>query len=79
MLPVTILNSPAVAEPLPNPPFGTSRDIAGIVLWAIGWLIETIADADKVRHVHIAVSYRERLPIACSFVGNPRSQVKQNL
>ncbi|KAF5335935.1 hypothetical protein D9611_006246 [Ephemerocybe angulata] len=44
-LPVTILNSPSVS----NPAFGTSRDIAGIVLWAVGFLIETIADAQKYR------------------------------
>lgn len=51
-LPLTILNSRVVSDKSiggSNPPFGTSRDIAGIVLWAIGWSIETIADFQKVR------------------------------
>ncbi|RXW23980.1 hypothetical protein EST38_g1891 [Candolleomyces aberdarensis] len=51
-LPVTILNSPAVSDPSyggSNPAFGTSRDIAGIVVWAIGFLIESFADAQKYR------------------------------
>ncbi|EEB91365.1 hypothetical protein MPER_10281, partial [Moniliophthora perniciosa FA553] len=30
--------------------FGTGPDIAGIVLWGIGWLIETVADAQKFKH-----------------------------
>ena len=50
-LPLTILNSPAVSDPAlggSNPGFGTSRDIAGIVLWALGWVIESIADVQKV-------------------------------
>ncbi|PPQ72551.1 hypothetical protein CVT24_004889 [Panaeolus cyanescens] len=49
-LPLTILNSPAVsntAQGGSNPPFGTSRDIAGIVLWAIGFFIESVSDAQK--------------------------------
>ncbi|EIN06027.1 DUF1295-domain-containing protein [Punctularia strigosozonata HHB-11173 SS5] len=49
-LPLIILNSPAVSDPAlggSNPAFGTSRDIAGIVLWALGWVIETVADAQK--------------------------------
>ncbi|KAA1474998.1 DUF1295-domain-containing protein [Dentipellis sp. KUC8613] len=49
-LPVTILNSPAVSDPRyggSNPNFGTSRDIAGIVLWALGWAVESVADAQK--------------------------------
>ncbi|KDQ06856.1 hypothetical protein BOTBODRAFT_192793 [Botryobasidium botryosum FD-172 SS1] len=51
-LPVTILNSPKVSDTLRggnNPAFGTGRDIAGIVLWGVGWLTETIADAQKYR------------------------------
>ncbi len=50
-LPVTILNSPAVSDTShrgSNPAFGTSRDIGGIVLWSIGFLIETVADIQKV-------------------------------
>ncbi|KAH9939930.1 hypothetical protein B0H21DRAFT_872274 [Amylocystis lapponica] len=46
-LPLTILNAPAVAGGR-DVPFGTARDIAGIVLWAVGWLVETVADAQKV-------------------------------
>jgi hypothetical protein len=48
---VTVLNSPAVSDPSlggSNPSFGTSRDISGIVLWAIGWVIESVADIQKV-------------------------------
>ncbi|KAI5121877.1 hypothetical protein M0805_001083 [Coniferiporia weirii] len=51
-LPLTILNSPAVSDPRlggSNPSFGTSRDIAGIVLWALGWTIESLADSQKFR------------------------------
>ncbi|KAJ8515727.1 hypothetical protein ONZ45_g6877 [Pleurotus djamor] len=52
-LPLTILNSPAVSD-LNNggsdPSFGTGRDIAGIVLWAVGFLIEATADAQKFRY-----------------------------
>ncbi|KAE9400359.1 DUF1295-domain-containing protein [Gymnopus androsaceus JB14] len=52
-LPLTILNSPAVSDTSrsgSNPAFGTSRDIAGIILWALGWLIETTADAQKFKY-----------------------------
>jgi len=52
-LPLTILNSPAVSDTTrsgSNPAFGTSRDIAGIVLWTLGWLIESIADAQKFKY-----------------------------
>jgi len=49
-LPVTILNSPKAAsrDGLEHPDFGTERDIAGVILWSIGWLIETYADLHKV-------------------------------
>lgn len=52
-LPLIILNSPVVSDLTnmgSNPSFGTSRDIAGIVLWALGWIIETVADAQKFRY-----------------------------
>ncbi|KAJ3879811.1 DUF1295-domain-containing protein [Lentinula edodes] len=52
-LPLTILNSPAISDTTrsgSNPAFGTSRDIAGIVLWVLGWLIETVSDAQKFRY-----------------------------
>jgi protein-S-isoprenylcysteine O-methyltransferase Ste14 len=48
-LPVTLLNSPAATDPSSgggNPPFG-ARDIAGIVMWSVGFLWETIADFHK--------------------------------
>ncbi|KAJ7026290.1 DUF1295-domain-containing protein [Mycena alexandri] len=49
-LPLVILNSPAVSDVAhggSNPPFGTSRDIAGLVLWALGFFVESIADMQK--------------------------------
>ncbi|KAJ6591819.1 DUF1295-domain-containing protein [Mycena vulgaris] len=52
-LPVVILNSPAISDVGhggSNPPFGTSRDIAGIVLWALGLFIEATADMQKYRY-----------------------------
>ncbi|TRM65212.1 DUF1295-domain-containing protein [Schizophyllum amplum] len=52
-LPLTILNSPAVSDTRfggSNPAFGSGRDIAGIVLWAIGLIIETTADAQKFHY-----------------------------
>ncbi|KAJ7746944.1 DUF1295-domain-containing protein [Mycena maculata] len=52
-LPVVILNSPAISDVQhggSNPPFGTSRDIAGIVLWALGLFVEATADMQKYRY-----------------------------
>jgi len=52
-LPVIILNSPAISDVEhggSNPAFGTSRDIAGIVLWALGLVIEATADVQKYRY-----------------------------
>jgi hypothetical protein len=51
-LPLTILNSPAISDLSvggPTPSFGTSLDIIGIVIWTLGWTIETVADVEKVR------------------------------
>jgi steroid 5-alpha reductase family enzyme len=51
-LPVIVLNSPAVSDPTlggSNPAFGTARDVAGIVLWALGLAIETLSDTQKAR------------------------------
>lgn len=45
-LPVTILNSPNVTQ-FRQPAFGTGRDIAGIVLYAIGLTMESISDVQK--------------------------------
>jgi steroid 5-alpha reductase family enzyme len=47
-LPVTVLNSPGVTR-YGQPPFGTGRDIAGIVLYAIGLLMESVSDAQRYR------------------------------
>ncbi|KAI0693423.1 DUF1295-domain-containing protein [Cytidiella melzeri] len=52
-LPFVILNSPAVSDVATggtNPKFGTARDIVGIVLWSIGWMVETLADIQKFRY-----------------------------
>ncbi|KAF2754312.1 oxidoreductase-like protein [Pseudovirgaria hyperparasitica] len=47
-LPVTILNSPKVTQ-YAQPDFGTGRDIAGVVFWAVGMLLENTADVQKYR------------------------------
>ena len=51
-LPVIVLNSPAVSDPAlggSSPAFGTARDVVGIVLWALGFAIETVTDGQKAR------------------------------
>ncbi|ORY70215.1 uncharacterized protein BCR38DRAFT_332087 [Pseudomassariella vexata] len=45
-LPVTILNSPNVRQ-YPQVPFGTGRDVAGVVLFAIGFVMESVSDVQK--------------------------------
>ena len=45
-LPVTILNSPAVTQ-YDQPAFGTGRDIAGVILWALGFFLESVSDVQK--------------------------------
>ncbi|MCJ1272579.1 hypothetical protein MMC21_000365 [Puttea exsequens] len=45
-LPVTILNSPNVTR-FNQPRFGTGRDIAGVILFVIGFLLESISDVQK--------------------------------
>lgn len=47
-LPVTVLNSPAVSSYRQHS-FGTGRDIAGVILYAIGLAMETVSDAQKYR------------------------------
>ena len=44
--PVTILNSPKVLG-FPQPDFGTGRDIAGVILFTIGFLLESVSDIQK--------------------------------
>lgn len=54
-LPTVILNSPAVSDLSRggnNPSFGTGRDIAGIVLFAIGLFWEAVSDIQKVSIPH---------------------------
>lgn len=51
-LPVTILNSPNVSyvpEGGASSPFNAATDIIGVVFFALGFLMETVADAQKVR------------------------------
>ncbi|CAK7240657.1 MAG: hypothetical protein STHCBS139747_002103 [Sporothrix thermara] len=50
-LPVTVLNSPGVISRAYTDlhGFGTGRDIAGVVLFGIGFLCEAIADAQRFR------------------------------
>ena len=45
-LPVTILNSPRVTR-FNQPDFGTGRDIAGVILFAIGFILESVSDVQK--------------------------------
>lgn len=47
-LPVTILNSPAV-QAYPQPAFGTGRDIAGVIMYAIGLGMESLSDMQRYR------------------------------
>ncbi|KAL5121282.1 hypothetical protein ACEQ8H_000750 [Pleosporales sp. CAS-2024a] len=47
-LPVTILNSPKVTQ-FSQPGFGTGCDIAGIILFAIGFIMESLSDLQKYR------------------------------
>ncbi|KAI2619032.1 DUF1295-domain-containing protein [Hypomontagnella submonticulosa] len=46
-LPVTILNAPAVRRYGPQAPFGTGRDVAGVVLFALGFVMESVSDWQK--------------------------------
>ncbi|EGX96334.1 hypothetical protein CCM_00990 [Cordyceps militaris CM01] len=45
-LPVTLLNAPAVAR-YPQRAFGTARDVAGVVLFAVGLVMEAASDVQK--------------------------------
>ena len=54
-LPVTILNSPNVSYP-PNgsgsSDFNSPTDIIGVIFFAVGFIIEIIADIQKVTHFY---------------------------
>lgn len=43
-----ILNSPGVSQAGHEKSFGTAQDIVGIIIWTVGWLIESIGDVQKV-------------------------------
>jgi steroid 5-alpha reductase family enzyme len=45
-LPVTLTNSPAV-QAYPQAPFGTGRDIAGVVLYSVGLIMESVSDIHR--------------------------------
>ncbi|KAF2459778.1 oxidoreductase-like protein [Lineolata rhizophorae] len=47
-LPVTILNSPAVTR-FPQPSFGQGADVAGVVLYTVGLVMESVSDVQKYR------------------------------
>ncbi|KAI1454832.1 DUF1295-domain-containing protein [Annulohypoxylon moriforme] len=47
-LPVTVLNSPAVRQYSPQTSFGTGRDIAGVILFAIGFVMESASDFQRM-------------------------------
>ncbi|KAG8895026.1 hypothetical protein FRB99_000802 [Tulasnella sp. 403] len=52
-LPVIILNSPAVSDRRiggNNPKFGQGADIVGIIFFVVGWITESVADAQKYRY-----------------------------
>lgn len=45
-LPVTLLNSPNIMQ-YNQPSFGTGRDIAGVILWSVGFVMESYSDVQK--------------------------------
>jgi steroid 5-alpha reductase family enzyme len=47
-LPVTVLNSPNITR-FNQPAFGTGRDIAGVILFTIGFVMESYSDIQKYR------------------------------
>jgi steroid 5-alpha reductase family enzyme len=47
-LPITVLNSPKVLQYRQHS-FGTGRDIAGVILFTIGFVMESVSDIQKFR------------------------------
>ena len=47
-LPVTILNSPKVTQH-PQHSYGTASDVVGLIMWVIGFLMESVSDVQKYR------------------------------
>ncbi|KAG6841081.1 hypothetical protein C0991_001989 [Blastosporella zonata] len=71
-LPLTILNSPAVSDTRnggSNPSFGTSRDIAGIILWAVGFIMEAVSDHQKDYGRGPATRHILESKVALPFIG----------
>lgn len=70
-LPVTVLNAPAVlarsAAAATAVPFGTSRDVAGLVLYGVGLVCEAVADAQRFRFR--AATQRRGAPLAVCQTG----------
>jgi steroid 5-alpha reductase family enzyme len=48
-LPVTLLNAPRTSGVAPQPAFGAASDIAGLVLYLVGLLMESVSDAQRFR------------------------------
>ncbi len=66
-LPATVLNSPNVQRYAQHP-FGTARDVAGVVLFAVGFAMETVSDAQKYRfpRPHRPLVHPRYRPVALS-------------
>ena len=47
-LPITIINSPNILA-FSQPAFGTGRDIAGVILWVVGFFMESVSDVQKYK------------------------------
>ncbi|KAK2002949.1 DUF1295-domain-containing protein [Colletotrichum falcatum] len=47
-LPVTVLNSPSVTR-YPQHAFGTGRDVVGVIFFVVGFVMESVSDAQKYR------------------------------
>lgn len=45
-LPVTVLNSPNITR-FNQPEWGTGSDIAGVILFAVGFIMESVSDVQK--------------------------------
>lgn len=60
-LPVTVLNSPNITR-FPQPAFGTGGDIAGVILFALGFVMESLSDIQKYR---FKVSHRADKGAVC--------------
>lgn len=64
-LPVIILNSPKVTSGQ-APSFGQASDILGIIIWAIGWSIESVADLQKFRYKSTHPPKEKPIDVSCT-------------